>query len=145
MGSPVCPREQPVGYANLHLGEVSYQPTTKHNGPTCTMELPQLRYPVSDKISRWVCLHIDDVNHSVPHYSKRTYLQALRVRIEYSEIWTRVYPGARTPLPPAIIRGEITINQLLHEILCMVIILVNNQTPRIADIGVPARRPSNQS
>lgn len=48
---------------------------------------------------------------------KFAYLGALRVGIEDPEIRAWIDTSARTPLPPSIIGGKITIYELLHEML----------------------------
>lgn len=42
---------------------------------------------------------------------------ALGVRIENAKIWLRVRASACTPLPTAVVRGKITVYELLHEML----------------------------
>ena len=46
-----------------------------------------------------------------------TDLLALRIWIEYPEVWHWVNAGAGAPLPAAIIRRQVSVNQSFHEIL----------------------------
>jgi hypothetical protein len=44
-------------------------------------------------------------------------LSTLRVGIEDTKVWLRVRASACAPLPTTIVRGEIAVYELLHEML----------------------------
>ena len=46
-----------------------------------------------------------------------TNLFTLVIRVEYSEVRLRIRPGSRAPLPASVVRGKVSIDEHLREVL----------------------------